>query len=109
LFLPDALPIWLARALGDWDSLVGLHERHLAVTAVGSPKRDIYLALAKVWENELQDPHRDIDAYENALGLSEENHTRDPLAALARLYKRVENWSRAVDVLARLAQLAGDR
>jgi golgin subfamily B member 1 len=99
----------LHRTVSDWDGLVRLHERHLGAIAGASQRRDVYLALGRVWENELQDPHKAIEPYESALSLSEGDLARDPLTALARLYKRVETWDKAVESLLKLGELAGER
>ncbi|MBI4510814.1 MAG: tetratricopeptide repeat protein [Deltaproteobacteria bacterium] len=95
----------LYRARGNWDAVVELYERRIASVAMPSERVELYLALARLHEQELMDPHRAISAHVNALDISGEN--LDCLAALGRLYARVEAWDRAVAVLTKHAMLLG--
>jgi tetratricopeptide (TPR) repeat protein len=95
------------RARGAWYELVALLERHIG--AARNPVQRVELALeaATVQEKELDDPHKAIDALLNALSIDESN--RAALAGLARLYRRTEQWDKAVAILVRHAKLEGNR
>lgn len=95
----------LHRAAGDWYELVGVYERHIAALRAPAPRVDLYNEMARVYEEELADPHRAIEAHMNALAIMDDH--RPSLVALARLYERIEAYDRAVDVLVRHAELDG--
>lgn len=97
----------LHRAAQDWDAVVKLYERHIAAVTVPAQRLELWVALAKIWEHELHDPHRAIEAHVNALDLASDH--RESLGALARLYKRVEAWDKAVATVIRHAELEGVR
>jgi len=97
----------LHRDGSEWYELVSALERHIAATKAPAPRVALYLELAEVFEGELDDPHRAIEAYLNALAINEEH--RESLRALARLYQRTESWDRAADILVKHAQLEGER
>lgn len=95
----------LHRDAGNWYELVAVQDRHVAATRAPAPRVDLHTQMAEVYETELQDPHRAIEAHLNALAIAEDH--RPSLQALARLYQRVEAWDRAADVLVRRARLEG--
>jgi tetratricopeptide (TPR) repeat protein len=93
------------RKQAQWYELVGTLERHIAAVHAPGPRVELYTEMADVYETELEDPHRAIEAHLNALAIQEEH--RLALTALARLYKRVEAWDRAADILTKHAALEG--
>jgi tetratricopeptide (TPR) repeat protein len=97
----------LYRAEKDWDSVVRLHERHIASSTVPAQKVELYVALATLYEHDLQDPHRAIDAHVHATDIAVDH--RESLTALSRLYRRVEAWDKAVATLLKHAELQGAR
>jgi len=97
----------LFRADGQWYELVSTLERHIGVVKAPAPKVELCLDMAQVYEKQLDDPHRAIEAYLNTLNTNEEH--RGALEALARLYVRTEAFDRAVDILVRHAELEGDK
>lgn len=97
----------LHRQTQNFDAVVKLYERHIAAVATAAQRVELWVQLAKVWEQDLHDPHRAIEAHQNALDLAADH--RESLAALARLYARVEAWDRAVATLVRHAELEGVR
>jgi tetratricopeptide (TPR) repeat protein len=97
----------LLRSEQRWYDLVGLLERHIASSKVTTQRVELYLAAGEIQENELDDPHRAIEAYLNATAMSE--GCKPALIALARLYERTEAVGRGIDVLVRHAELEGDR
>src|SRR2546421_2754919 len=56
--------------------------------------------MGRVYEEELRDPDRAIEAFGDVLSF-EPDHP-DALRGLARLYEQTEQWERAVEVMQRL-------
>ncbi len=90
-----------------WYELVAALERHIATVKVPSSRVELFLRMADVYEKQLDDPHRAIEGYLNALSIAEDHH--ESLVALARLYQRTESWDRAVDILVKHAEREGNR
>ena len=63
--------------------------------------------MGQVYEQELRDLDRAIDAYTDVLSV-EDDHV-DALAGLARLYEETEQWDRAVEMMRRLIRVGADR
>ncbi len=95
----------LYRQESAWESIVKLYERQIASTPTPAQRIELYLALGRLYEQELHDPHRAIEAHINAIDLGPD--TKDALAALGRLYRRIEAWDKAVAVIEKLAELQG--
>ena len=97
----------LHRAARRWDELLAVLERHAGVTRAPAVRADLWAAAAEVHETQLSDPHRAIEAHQNALAALAER--RQSLAALARLYARIDAPARALEVLVQQAELEGER
>ncbi len=95
------------RARSAWYDLVALLERHVAAAKNPVQRVELCLDAAAIQEKELDDPHKAIEALLNALSIDENN--RAALAGLGRLYRRIEQWDKAVSVLVRHAKLEGNR
>jgi tetratricopeptide (TPR) repeat protein len=95
------------RARGAWYDLVALLERHVAAAKNPVQRVELSLEAATIQEKELDDPHKAIEALLNGLSLDENN--RPALAGLSRLYRRTEQWDKAVAILVRHAKLEGNR
>ncbi len=88
-----------------WYELVDIMERHIGAVHAPGPRVELYSDMAKIYETELEDPHRAIEAHLNAVAITEDH--RSSLSALSRLYQRVEAWDRAVDILVKHADIEG--
>lgn len=97
----------LYRASQRWDEAVRLLERQISTVTEAKDRVELWASLGRLQEQELQDPHRAIEAYQNAIDITPDH--KDSLTALARLYKRVESWDKAVATLGKLAEAAGPR
>ncbi|MBK9030295.1 MAG: SIR2 family protein [Myxococcales bacterium] len=97
----------MLRAAARWYDLTALLERHVAAAKNPVQRIELYQEAAVVFEQELDDPHRAIEAYLNALAI--DDSSRAALIALPRLYKRTEAWEKAVATLTRHAELEGNR
>ena len=67
---------------------------------------ELYLSLAELLENQMQDPMQAISAYQSAL--QADPSSMEALTALDRLYRRHEMWEQLIDVLGRMADLKAD-
>ena len=65
---------------------------------------DLYTKMGQVYEKELRDLDRAIDAYNDVLNV-EADHA-EALAGLARLYEETEQWDRAVEIMRRLLRVS---
>ncbi len=89
-----------------WESLVDTYRKHILVTNDGTERIDLYTKMGQVYEAELRDLDRAIDAFSDVLNI-EPDHV-DALAGLARLYEETEQWERAIDVMRRLVAVSAD-
>ncbi|HVX96230.1 MAG TPA: tetratricopeptide repeat protein [Polyangia bacterium] len=89
-----------------WESLVDTYRKHILVTNDANERIDLYTKMGQVYEQELRDLDRAIDAYSDVLNV-EPNHEA-ALSGLAHLYEETEQWERAVDVMRRLITVSGD-
>ena len=97
----------ILRGAARWYDLTALLERHVAAAKNPVQRVELYQEAAVIYEKELDDPHRAIEAYLNALAIDDKS--RAALTALPRLYRRTEAWEKAVTTLARHAELEGNR
>src|SRR6185503_10586834 len=75
-----------------WEQLVETYRKHLTVTSDANERIDLFTKMGQVYEQELRDLDRAIDAYNDVLSV-EADHA-DALAGLARLYEETEQWDR---------------
>ncbi|MBL8601844.1 MAG: tetratricopeptide repeat protein [Myxococcales bacterium] len=98
----------LYRQTARWNDLIGTYERHLTATVERNERVPLYLAMGRVYAEELRDNDHAEDAFLNVLQIDE--HNVQALELLARLYEQREDWHRALDMLEQLSQLlASDR
>ena len=82
-----------------WEALVETYRKHIAVTTDATERIDLYAKMGQVYEQELRDLDRAIEAYNDVLSVEAEH--ADALAGLARLYEEIEQWDRAVEMMRR--------
>jgi tetratricopeptide (TPR) repeat protein len=86
-----------------WSELIDACRRHAAL--VPPPNAgEIHFQIAAIYEHELRDLDKAIDAYLEVETLLP-NHG-DTMEALTRVYEKTTQWQKAADVLERRAQLA---
>ena len=85
----------------NWHELVALHRRHIAASKTPAQRVELYLASANAFEKHLDDQAKAIEAHLNVLAIDE--HNRESLGALPRLYVRANAYDKAVDILVRHA------
>ncbi len=89
-----------------WENLVDTYRKHLTVTSDGNERIDLFTKMGQVYEQELRDLDRAIDAYNDVLSV-EADHA-EALAGLGNLYEETEQWDRAVEVMRRLIRISTD-
>jgi tetratricopeptide (TPR) repeat protein len=93
----------LLRAERNWDALVDIYRRHIQVEAQAQERTTIHLALGHIFEEELRDPDRAAESYNDILAF-DPDHT-EALKGLAGIYEQTEQWDRAVEIMERLVNV----
>ena len=94
------------RRLRQWHDLINTYDRHINATIDRQKKIELWSATAKVYAEEVQDFDRAIDAWLNITDLDDKHIPA--LEALAKLYEKQEDTSRAIDYMTRVADLTPD-
>ncbi len=89
-----------------WESLVDTYRRHVAATGDPAVRVELYASMGQVYEDELKEYDRAIDEYNNVLSFDGDDH--NALAALGRLYEKIEAWDRAIEIESRLVEITDD-
>ncbi len=89
-----------------WDSLVDTYRNHILASQDQGERIALYCAMGDVYETQLQDYDRAIEAYTDVLTFDADNSKA--LDALGRLYERIEEWDRAIDVMSQLVRTTDD-
>ncbi len=98
--------IELQTQLGKWSSLLEAYERKAEVVTDLEARKELYTAMGRVQEMQLDDAEKAIDAYQRALEIDP-----DDLAALSHLdglYAETAQWRDLLQVLERQAELVDD-
>jgi len=91
---------------GRWEALVETYRNHINNTTDVATRVDLYVAMGAVYEGQLQDFDRAIEAYTDVLSFDADEPRA--LDALGRLYERIQEWDRAIDVMSQLVELVQD-
>lgn len=89
-----------------WEEIVDTYGRHINAVYEDADRVEIYQSMGEIYERELQDPDRAIEAFSDILSFDPE-HT-GAVSALSRLYEQIEDWDRALDTLQRQSELTSD-
>ncbi|MBL4635145.1 MAG: tetratricopeptide repeat protein, partial [Kofleriaceae bacterium] len=89
----------------NWESLIEVLDSHAQIEKTATVRSAIYRTIAEIHETELSDPHKAVEALENAL--ADNPSSGDSMGALARMYKRTESWQQATDMYAKHAEEQG--
>ncbi|HEY2747043.1 MAG TPA: hypothetical protein VGL86_20615 [Polyangia bacterium] len=86
--------------------LVETLRRH--INAVNDPavRIDLYAQMGQVYEEDLRDTDRAVEAYNDILSFDGDNNAA--LSALSRLYEKIEDWDRSIETASRLVELTDD-
>ena len=91
---------------GKWEALVETYRNHILATTDVHTRVDLYVAMGVTYDQSLGDVDRAIEAYTDVLQFDPDDQRA--LDALGRLYEKISEWDRAVDMMAHLTQLSGD-
>lgn len=94
------------RKLRQWLDLIQTYDRHVAYASDKQQRVDLYLQIAAVYADEIDDIDRAIDAYRNVVDIDETNI--DALEALAKLYEKQGDAAQAIDCMTQVADLTVD-
>ncbi|NUP10097.1 MAG: tetratricopeptide repeat protein [Polyangiaceae bacterium] len=89
-----------------WHDLIQTYDRHVNATVDRQKKIDLWIAMAIVFADELEDVEKAIDAYLNVVDTDPQHIPA--LDALAKLYEKQGESSRAIDYMTRVAELTTD-
>jgi tetratricopeptide (TPR) repeat protein len=96
----------LYQQAGKWEALVETYRNHIMATGDVQTRVDLYVAMGVTYDQNLNDVDRAIEAYSDVLQFDPDEQRA--LDALGRLYERISEWDRAVDMMAHLTQLSED-
>ncbi|HTM19059.1 MAG TPA: tetratricopeptide repeat protein [Kofleriaceae bacterium] len=85
-----------------WESLVDTYRNHIMAITDPTARIDLYCAMGEIYELRLNDYDRAIESYNDVLTFDAEEPRA--LDALGRLYERIQEWDRAIDVMSSLVQ-----
>ena len=97
----------LYQAAGKYDALVETYRNHIMATTDVSTRVELYVAMGTVYEQQLNEVDRAIEAYNDVLSFDGDDVRA--LDALGRLYEKISEWDRAIDVNTHLVQLTTDQ
>ncbi len=94
------------RGVQKWDQLIGTYERHVSATPDRTEKQQLLAAIGDVYNAELHDADRAVDAYLNITAINPDNVTA--LDALTRIYDKRGDHGQALDTMMHLSRLLHD-
>ncbi|HEY0707486.1 MAG TPA: tetratricopeptide repeat protein, partial [Polyangia bacterium] len=97
----------LYRSERRWDALADNYRSHILVSDDPDERTDLYVRMGKVYEDELKDAERAIEAYNDVLSFDPSHD--EALRGLARLYEETDQWEKAEDAMRRLIPLVADK
>ncbi len=91
----------LYRRQSKWNELLSTLDRHISATVDRKERVPLFTAMGQVHAEELSDPDRAIDGYQNALDV---DFSYIPaLEGLSRVYEKRAEWDRAIETLRTLS------
>ncbi len=91
---------------GKWLELIEVLQKRAIIEESGDMRKEIYLRIARLFEESLEDTEEAIAAYNQAC--DETGPDREALIALARLFENAQRWSDLLDVYEAQEQLITD-
>ncbi|MCB9563808.1 MAG: tetratricopeptide repeat protein [Kofleriaceae bacterium] len=86
-----------------WEALVETYRNHIMATTDTPTRVDLYCAMGAIYDAQLGDADRSIEAYTDVLSFDPDEPRA--LDALGRLYERIQEWDRAIDVMGQLVRI----
>lgn len=96
----------LAELLGAWEELATSYEQGIEKTQDDTVKRELLTAVAKLYDNQLNDPRRALNAYRRLSALDERDP--EPLEAIDTLALLLADWSTIIGVLEKKSEIVSD-
>ena len=96
----------LYQQAGKYEALVETYRNHIGATPDVGQRVELYVAMGQVYETQLGEIDRSIESYNDVLSV-DPNEMR-ALDALGRLYEKISEWDRAIDITSHLVTLADD-
>ncbi|MFO0712453.1 MAG: tetratricopeptide repeat protein [Sandaracinus sp.] len=94
------------RGMQKWEQLIETYERHVAATPDRTEKQLLLAAIGDVYNAEIKDADRAVDAYLNITSINPDNVTA--LDALTRIYDKRGDHGQALDTMMHLSRLLQD-
>ncbi len=96
----------LYQQAGKYEALVETYRNHIAATTDLTTRVELYVAMGQTYELQLNEVDRALEAYNDVLGIdSDEPRALD---ALGRLYEKIGEYDRAIDMMGHLVTLTQD-
>ncbi|MCA9664794.1 MAG: tetratricopeptide repeat protein, partial [Myxococcales bacterium] len=89
-----------------WNELLEIYQRKIELVDDPDERKQIYFRIAYLYEEEVGDADKAIDAYRTVLDLGGDDP--EALRALESIYQRQERWSDLADTLVRQLSLVAD-
>lgn len=96
----------LYKSLGKLHELANLINQKLLFCENNQERLELYAHIGMLYEKELDDPDKAIEAFESALGL--DNQRLDILKSLDWLYLRKKNWEKLVQICTQEIEVSQD-
>ena len=96
----------LTEALGAWEELAASYEKGAAAVSDDLTKRELYDALAKVYDTKNDDPRRALEAYARLSALDPTEP--EPLEQMDTLAILLSDWMTVIEVLEKKSAIASD-
>ena len=98
--------IELQTQLGKWSSLLETYERKAEVVADPDARKELFAAMGRVYETQLDDSDKAIDVYQRVLEIDPDD--LPALGHLDGLFANTAQWRDLLQVLERQSELAGE-
>ncbi len=96
----------LYKSLGKLSELANLIHQKLLFCEDNQERLELYVHIGMLYEKELDDPDKAIEAFESALALN--NQRLDILKSLDWLYLRKKNWEKLIEICMQEIELSPD-
>ena len=96
----------LYQQAGKHEALVETYRNHISATSDVTTRVELFVAMGQTYETQLQEVDRAVESYNDVLGIDPDEPRA--LDALGRLYEKISEWDRAIDIMSHLVILTPD-
>ncbi|MCK5797735.1 MAG: tetratricopeptide repeat protein [Deltaproteobacteria bacterium] len=89
----------LYTATKQWKELLDIYRRKIEIVVDGDERKEIYFRIAYLYEEEIDDPERAIEAYNTILDIDADESRA--MRSLETIYERLERWAEFAETLQR--------